>query len=277
MIADLVPEPGSTPIAEEYRLLVRGLTRITDEPGAFRPQDYDPISVASARGSWKKRMVDEYASTTVFSSIYAQLVEANATLDMGAVVLRMAQDELRHAEICGRVVLAMGGSHRVRRETAVAPVATHPGVCARERALRNVLVTALSEIHSVAWFVASLERMTDPYLRSVTRSLLADEILHGRFGFHYLAAEGDLLVERPEIRRSLATYLRYVFAVLEAAFVRDAQAEWRRGADGAALGIVDHDLGREVFLQSMESAVVPGLERFGIEAMRAFRSRTLSP
>lgn len=274
MIADFVPEPGATPIADEYRMLVRGIARVHDDPGTFTPSAYDPISVANARAGWKKRMVDEYASTTVFSALYAQLVEANATLDAGAVVLRMAQDELRHAEICGRVVQAMGGSHRVTRDTSVAAIATHPGACAEERALRNVLVTALSEMHSVSFFVASLDRMSDPYLRVVTRSLLADEILHGRFGFYYLAERADWLARRPEVRASIATYLRYVFAVLEEAFVRPPRPDARRGADDDALGLLDDALQRDVFVDSMEHAVVPGLERFGIEASHAWKTRT---
>ena len=275
MIATLVPEPGSTPLADEYRALVSGIARRTEDPGFFHAEAYDPISVAAARASWKKRMVDEYASTTVFSALYAQLVEANATIDAGAVVLRMAQDELRHAEICGKVVLAMGGTHRVTRETAVAPIAVHPGCSAEERALRNVLVTSLSEMHSVAFFVASLDRMEDPYLRVITRSLLADEVLHGRFGFYYLSAWSDWLAERPAVRSSISSYLRHVFAVCERAFVRE-EAGAPAGRDDHALGLVSCELGREVFVQCMEEAVVPGLERFGLDGRRAWQTRALA-
>lgn len=275
MIAELVPEPGPTPIADEYRALVRGIERSSDDPGVFHAEAYDPISIAAARASWKKRMVDEYASTTVFSALYAQLVEANATIDTGAVVLRMAQDELRHAEICGRVVHGMGGSRRVMRDTTVQPIAVHAGCSPEERALRNVLVTSLSEMHSVAFFVASLDRMKDPYLRSITRSLLADEVLHGRFGFYYLGAWSDWLAARPEVRASISIYLRHVFAVCERAFVR-APTGAAKGLDDDALGLVDCDLGREVFLECMEQAVAPGLEQFGLDGLRAWRTRALA-
>ena len=274
MIADLVPEPGSTPIADEYRALVRGIARGSEEHGLFAPEAYDPVSVTKARASWKKRMVDEYASTTVFSALYAQLIEANATIDAGAVVLRMAQDEVRHTEICGRVVRAMGGSSTVSRETAVAPIAIHAGCGAEERALRNVLVTSVSEMHSAAFFVAALDRMKDPYLRSTTRSLLADEVLHGRFGFYYLGAWADWLRARPDVRASISKYLRYVFAVAEAAFVR-APPGAPAGSDDDALGLVGTELGREVFLTCMEQAVAPGLESFGLDALRAWKSRSL--
>jgi hypothetical protein len=230
--------------------------------------------VAEACARWKKRMVDEYTSTTVFSALVAQIVEANAPLDASAVTLKMAADELRHAEICGRVVLAMGGSNRARRETAVRPIAVHARCEPEERALRNVLTTCVSEMYSISFFVASLDRMKDPYLRAVTRELLADEVLHGRFGFYYLEGCADWLASRPDVRASVSTYLRYVFAVCEREFVRAPRA--RAGADDDALGLVPSDLARDVFLDTMQSAVAPGLDRFGLEATRAWRTRALA-
>ena len=273
MIATLVPEPGTTPIADAYRAIVTASVR-PRAPIAFDRAAYDPASVAEACSRWKKRMVDEYGSTTVFSALVAQLVEANASLDASAVTLKMAQDELRHAEVCGQVVLALGGSHHARRETKVQPIAVHARCEPEERALRNVLVTCLSEMYSVTFFVASLDRMTDPYLRAITRELLADEILHGRFDFLYLQGCEDWLKTRPDVRASVSTYLRHVFAVCEREFVR--QERGRVGADDDALGLVTSDLAREVFVETMQNAVAPGLERFGLDATRAWRTRSLS-
>jgi hypothetical protein len=169
----------------------------------------------------------------------------------------------------------MGGTNRVLRDTAVQPLAVHPGCSPEERALRNVLVTSLSESYSVAFFVASLDRMTCPTLRSVTRALLADEVLHGSFAFHYLQACSEWLAARPEVRASLTRYLRHAFAVCERELVREPTGA-PRGADDERLGLVPNALGREIFLSTMEHAVVPGLERFGLDASRAFRLRALS-
>jgi hypothetical protein len=273
VLTTLVPEPGRTPIADEYRTLVERMGRAKGGHGTFHAEAYDPASIREAEARWRKRLVDEYGSTTVFSALVANLVEANATLDASAVVLRMAQDEFRHAEICGRVVVAMGGSCRTARDTTVRPIAVHPGVGPEERALRNVLVTCLSEMYSVAFLVGSLETMTDPYLRSVTRELLADEVLHGRFGFYYLQAWSDWLLRQPDVRASVSRYLRYVFAVCEREFVRGPQKPG--GADDDALGLVTSELAREVFWETMEKAVVPGLERFGLDARRAWLRRAL--
>ncbi|MBX3224270.1 MAG: ferritin-like domain-containing protein [Labilithrix sp.] len=221
-------------------------------------------------------MVNEYTSTTVFSQLAAQLVEANATLDATAVVLRMAQDELRHSEICGRVVRAMGGSSQRTRDTRVVAIARHPGCSEEERALRNVIfTTCLSEMNSVAYFVMALERMTDPYVRHVTRSLLADEVLHGRFGFTYLEAWADWLEERPEVRASIGRYLRFAFAVVEREFAAGEHRDAELGRDDESLGVVPVGAAAEVFRETMLGAVVPGLERFDIPAEDAWRRRTL--
>lgn len=274
MIADLVPVPGHTPIAAIHRGLVAKASAGAYQRETFDRAAYDPTSVREARARWKKRMADEYTSTTVFSALVAQLVEANATLDASTVMLEMAQDELRHAEICGQVVRALGGVPRCTRDTTVRPIALHEGCSVEERALRNVLVTALSETYSCSFFVASLDTMSDPYLRAVTRELLSDEVLHGRFGFYYLQAWSDWLARRPEVRASLSRYLRLVFATCEREFVREPTGR-PRGADDDALGLVTSAAAREIFEATMEHAIAPALERFGLDGTRAWRTRSL--
>lgn len=269
----LAPQPSHTAIGDEYRRLCTATGREVPELNGFCAADYDPESLRAARAHWRKRMVDEYCSTTVFSGLAAQLVEANAPLDASVVVLRMAQDEFRHAEVCGRVLTALGGVPRARFDASVKPLAVHPGCSPEERALRNVLVTSISEMHSVAYFVASLDRMTDPSLRAVTRHLLTDEVMHGQFGFYYLDGCCDWLSERAETRANISNYLRLVFACCEREFVRESVRPG--GADDDALGLVPNDLARQVFMDTMEHAVAPGLDRFGLEATRAWHTRTL--
>jgi hypothetical protein len=55
-------------------------------------------------------MASGYRSTCVFGALVSQLMEARASLDSTAVVLRMEQDELRHAEVCGEAIVALGGN-----------------------------------------------------------------------------------------------------------------------------------------------------------------------
>jgi hypothetical protein len=273
---ELVIGRSGTRIEREYDELVARLTRVSRADVRFDARAYEPGAVARARWLWRDRMVNEYTSTTVFSALAAQLVEANATLDTTAVALRMAQDELRHAEICGEVVTALGGAARGPRADGVTPIARHPGCSPEERALRNVIFcTCLSEMNSVAYFIAALDVMTDPYLRDVIRQLLSDEVLHGQFGFSYLEAWSPWLDAHPDVRGSVARYLRYAFAVVEREFARGERGADVPTKDDLALGVIGPGLSGEVFRQTMEAAVVPGLARFGIDAEMAWRGRSL--
>ena len=276
MRAALTLRTTGTLIATEYELLKVASERLRPTATVFEASRYAPDAVRRARRLWSERMVNEYTSTSVFSQLAAQLMEANAPLDATAVALRMAQDELRHAEICGQVVRALGGEAARMRDTSVVAIARHPGCSDEERALRNVIfTTCLSEMNSVSYFITALEGMTDPYLRDVTRRLLADEVLHGRFGFTYLEAHADWLAERPEVRASIGRYLRFAFAVVEREFTAGENVGTRPSSDDDALGLVSQGVSGAVFRETMVAAVIPGLERFAIPAEDAWRRRTL--
>ena len=276
MLAPLSAALTGTRIEVEYRAASSALARVGAPADAFDASAYDPRAVARARAHWSKRMVDEYTSTTVFSALASQLVEASAALDTTAVALRMAHDELVHAEACARVVVAMGGVGRRMRETDIVPIARHPGCSPEERAMRNVIfTTCLSEMNSIAFLITSLDRIADPYLRDVTRHLLSDEVLHGSFGFSYLEAWTPFLEEHRSTRASVSSYLRFAFAVVEREFGRGYPERRALSSDELALGVVDAGDAAEVFRTTMTDAVVPGLERFGLDADDAWRRRTL--
>jgi hypothetical protein len=218
----------------------------------------------------------EYRSTSVFSALTAQLMEAGASLDQTAVVLRMAQDEIRHAELCGEVVVALGGEVRIEARE-VTPISRHPGCGPEERALRNVVYgCCLSEIVNTASFVDMLDTMSDPYLRDVTRQLLSDEVMHGQFGFHYLEGWREWLEKHPEVVGSLGRYLHHAFAVLERQLSGAGAPPRELSTDDRALGMPDPERLPDTFYQTITGAIVPGLERFGIEAGVAWRNRSLA-
>lgn len=130
-------------------------------------------------------------------------------------------------------------------------------------------------MNSVAYFVAVLETMTDHFLRDITRRLLADEVLHARFGFAYLDAWEPWLAPRPEVRASIGTYLRFGFAVVEREFTAGESKPFTRAPDDEALGVVAADFSAETFRRTMLEAVVPGLEVRGIPAEDAWKRRSL--
>jgi len=270
--------PGfTTPLEKEYHAIAGAMMRCTRSVLTFDRTAYDPASVASALRVWRVRMDAEYRSTSVFSALVPQLMEAAASLDAVAVVLRMAQDEIRHAEVCGQVVAELGGEARIEPPTDIAALARHAGCSVEERALRNVIYgCCLSEIINTARFVDAMDTMSDPYLRDVTRQLLSDEVLHGQFGFHYLEACRPWLEEHAEVLTSLGTYLRHGFAVLKRQLSGAGAPPKVLTADDRALGIPDPARLPETFYQTVAGAIVPGLERFGIAAGEAWKTRSLA-
>lgn len=268
---------GNT-IEKEYRALDEAIRRTEPLVPAFDEKAYHPRAVARARESWERRMVFEHRSTTVFANLAVQLFEANASLDAKTVMLRMAQDEVRHTETCGHVVLALGGTAEVEADVAVPPLAAHQGVSPAERALRNVIyTTSMSEMVAIAMLVDELDQTKDRFLRDATRRLLADEVLHGQFGFLYLEAWRPWLDAHPDVRGSLGRYLTHAFKVIEDVLGGPVRAEAPLDDDERALGLHGAARGREIFYETMQHAIVPGLERFGIEAGKAWRERRLLP
>jgi hypothetical protein len=122
-----------------------------------------------------------------------------------------------------------------------------------------------------------LDTMSDPFLRDVTRQLLSDEVLHGQFGFHYLEAWKDWLETHPEVIASLGRYLKHAFAVLERQLSGVGAPPKDLSADDRALGLPDPARLPETFYLTVTGAIVPGLERFGIEAGKAWAERSLDP
>ncbi len=195
---------SGTPLEKELAAVQAGLERVARTDTRFDASAWSAAAVESVRKQWQFRMMVEHRSSMVFSQLAQQLFEANASLDAKVVMMRMAQDELRHTGTCAEVIEALGGEAEVEADLTVEPLARHGNATPEERALRNVIyTTCMSEMVACSRFVATLDRTTDPYMRDAMRRLLSDEILHGQFGFHYLAAWRPWLDEHPDVRASI--------------------------------------------------------------------------
>lgn len=268
-----LPAPGS-PFAKEYREVILGMQRCARSAAKFDPRAYDARAIEQARVLWKARMTSEYRSTAVFSAIAGQLIEANAPMDATAVALRLAQDEVRHADLCGETLIALGAEPVAPAPVDLQPLARHKGATAEERVLRNVIYgCCLSETVNTSRFVDALDTMTDPFMRDITRVLMSDEVVHAQFGFMYLDMQKEWLERHPEVRVSLAAYLRYAFGVLERLMSGRGAPLRETTSDGLALGVTDPARLPDTFYQTMTGAIIPGLERYGIDASTAWRER----
>jgi hypothetical protein len=264
---------SGTPLEDEYHRALAALSRCPTHEVTFDASRYDPAAVAAAQRMWLVRMQAEHDSVLPLTVLAGQLVDAGATLDAQGVVLRMALDELRHTEICGAAVRALGGDPTCVARTPLR-LPAWPSVSAEERALRNVLFgNAFIETVNAANLVDILDSMSDPYLREATRQLLSDEVHHASFGFDYLTAWGPWLAARPEVRASLERWLRRAFAELERARSGAGLPPRELTADEIALGIPDPARVTVVLHHTVQGAIIPALEGFGLDAGAAWRER----
>ena len=261
-------------LAAEYREVVSALRRCEPVARRFDPGPFSAELIEAARNWWGKMMTTEYESSSVFVDLALQMREIDAPLDVQTAVLRMAQEELHHADLCGSALEALGAEGTIPAPP-VLRLATHPDCTIDESVLRNVIYCCcLGETVNAARLAKRIGDTKDPFIRETFRQLAADERFHAQFGFQYLETRREWLAERENVQRSLGHYLRYAFACLEqhmGANPVDARAPTD---EQRAIGLPDLTDLSATFQETMLNVCIPGLQRFGIAASAAWRTRT---
>ncbi len=267
---------STTALAGEYRRIEAAFERPEHARPALNPTAHAPALLERARDLWTTAAGVEYTSASTFMEIAARLREIGDPVDVQVIALRMAQDELRHATICGRVARAMGSSATVLQPNEDV-VAAHSDCGPEENVLRFVIFgCCLSEMVNAARLAKQYAETSDPFVRDAYRSLLADERLHAQFGFS-IEHRAEWLRERPLLREFADTLSQ---VRLRRAGAPDGRRPGGRApTDGRR---ARHRPTRSTDLsasyqETITNATVPALERFGIDAEHAWRTRSLTP
>ena len=155
--------------------------------------------------TWRGRMVNEHLSAQVWASLVPQLMRAAVPPELLPALPVAAADELRHAELCAGVVLALGGVP-VAPLPEIEPVPEHADVGPLEAALRNVIsVGCMSETMAVSIIRAEHAELDGGPLGDVLAAILADEVAHARFGWTLLGRLAPRLDDAARAR--LSAYL----------------------------------------------------------------------
>lgn len=177
---------SETPLRAEYARLMRGFHRPVpwDESHASR---LPPELRAELARIWAERIPTEYRSITGFSTLSFDFIAAGAPVDLVAVCHRVCLDELRHTELAVRMVDVYGGTRPpLPREIASLPA--DESLSAVAQACRSaILLSCLGETFACTELTLLRERAVDPVVRGVLTIFLADEIVHARVGWAYLA------------------------------------------------------------------------------------------
>lgn len=265
---------SSSAIADDHRAASTALRRCVPAVHPFHVAAYAPATIDAARSWWAKMMRTEYESSSVFTDLALQMRQIDAPIDVQASTLRMAHEELRHAELCGVVLEALGTDAAIPAPP-VLRVVVHPDCSLEETVLRNVIYgCCLSETVNATRLAKWTGQTRDPFIREMFRQLAADERFHAQFGYFYLETRREWLAARTDVRQSLARYLRFTFAQLEQHMGANPTNARPPTDEERAIGLPDLTDTAATFQETMLNACIPGLERFGIEAGASWTART---
>jgi hypothetical protein len=214
-------------------------------------------------------MVQEHLAVGAFAEITTELASTGCDAVVLALVSRASSDEVRHADVCGRIATVMLGEAAVeRRLRGVPSIPKHPGHSPSDRALLHVVeMCCLSETFTGVYLTEMLARATHRTMRAAIEYLLEDEIDHGRVGWAHLAArvrDGRGSVVEAALPSMLE---RTVADVMRAG---EASRDERPMAEG--YGQIGLKEAARIFSTTLENVILPGLEATGIDARgtRAF-------
>ena len=245
---------------------------LRDPARALRPELpklthlYDDV-----RSTWTGRMVNEHASAAVFEGLAEHLRQAGLPEAWARECEEFAQEERHHGVLCGAVVEAAGGEAR-STAVEVEPYPRHEDVHPLEGVLRNVIsVCCLSETAAVALIGAERLRMEPGPLRDLMSRIYGDEVGHARFGWRVVGQIVPTLNDAT--RERLSAYLAVAFAHFEAHELAHLPESYDPPVEGHALGLCRGRDARRLLYDAIDEVMIPGLERVGLAARRAFELR----
>jgi hypothetical protein len=240
--------------------------------------DVGDLAAVSARDreaaltNWRARMVSEHVSARVFAALVPQLMRAGLARKWVVEVSAMIDQELDHGLLCARVLSALGADAVAPMPEELPEVPRHADATPVECILRNVIsISCCSETVAVALVGCEREQAGTPALRALLEQILRDEVRHARFGWRLLDELAPKLDART--RERLGEYLVAVFEhqiAFHAPFLEMGVAD----QPGVAIGAPDGESNWQIFVDTMTRITVPGLERQGLAAERAWTAAT---
>lgn len=261
---------------------------------AFDCFDPTPWSLEQRRAAalqWSGRARNEHGSVQQFGQLIEVLASARVELELLGVLARMITDEVRHAELCARMALAIWPEGvtiepRVFRWPQPRPPWKDPpspreilDPQPRIGWAAGAILTAccLGETLSKPMLDALVVVTTEPIAEAVSRQILRDEHLHATFGFEALA----LLLPRMSgaAREALQAQLGSDFAGFERsvcgkttiADVANSEVVIERGEPN--LGVLTERQYAVIFYSCLETEIFPRLRALGLDPDAAWRTR----
>jgi hypothetical protein len=222
------------------------------------------------RREWLRRVEAEYRSAAITQHLVLWLIQIGASPDLVHAGLRIVRDELAHASLSHRALLAAGGEDKpqlVRESLGL----TRTGDPLEDDVTRACVdVFCLGETLAVRLFKALRDGCTVPAARRVLDRVLRDEVRHRDFGWALL----QWLLESPQgpaLRTLIVRELPRSVARLRAAYAPPgAGREEPLHADEVRWGLMPAARYRQVLASAFERDHIPRFVRLGIDARPAW-------
>ena len=209
--------------------------------------------------AWQWRMEQEHLAVGVFCDLARDLAELGCEPVVLSLLTRAASDEVRHADICRRVAELHGAQDLPRGRRGAMPRPAFAGATFEQSVLYRVVETCcLSETFTVAYFTEMLEVATHPLGEAVVRSLLEDEVDHGRVGWAYLASARS--------RDGLAEMLPQLVNDTVAPVIKNAErAPEADDPELVPLGYLGTTRGADIYRRTLHDVILPGFDSVGVD------------
>jgi rubrerythrin len=213
---------------------------------------------ALAANAWARRFLIETEAAVRFGELAHRLWQAGAASPLIELAERASGDERRHAAHCAHYVREFGGEvpPPVSRVVEYAPGHLTPD---QRLAYEVVAQSCVAETQSTATLVTLLDAARDARLKSVLQELARDEVQHARLGWAYLAwaqSRLDLHFLEPLLPGMISGS-----AGPEIFSDGPPEAEDERLLRA---GVIPRSRRRRLYLETLESVVLPGFETHGI-------------
>lgn len=208
--------------------------------------------------TWRFRQRGELIAAERFARLALELAQLGARADVVSMTHEAAEDERRHADLCGSLV-----DRYLRRPLKPMPLPMGPlgadELSQRDRVLYEMVAfCCVTETLNSALLVETLRVCKEPMIHDTVRAILKDEVRHAKVGWTHLASE------RGEGHGA------FLAAMMPAILVEAGAEEIGVGEtvvppELAAYGELNAETRRQIFTQALTEVIIPGLVALGLD------------
>lgn len=238
----------------------------------FDSRPYPDAALAIAFDALRALAVGEYTAVDLFSQLASRLAFHGAPFDLIGAATRIPSDEIRHADMAFQMAKLLSGRDvEVRLDRSQLENAALRSTSLESLDVAMLETSAIGETLACALLSQCRARATDPVLRAIFASIVADEVHHARLGWYYLTwrAPWWSRAERQRVADRAGTFVMKVETQFRQG--RDAPEAARKAA--RALGVLETEGQRKAIRAIMEDEIVPALDALGLGASHAWRLR----